>query len=55
MTVAGICPAATSLELEDAKNNLHVPVVVFAVMEQCFKMECALIQAPVQVLMMLNP
>ena len=43
MTVAGIYPAVTLQELEDVKNNLLVLVVVFVVMEQYFKMECALI------------
>ena len=43
MTVAGIYPAVTLQELEDVENSLLVQVVVSVVMEQCFKMGCALI------------
>ena len=43
MTVAGIYPAVTLQELEGVKNSLLVQAVVSVVMEQYFKMECALI------------
>ena len=43
MAVAGIYPAVTLQELEGVENNLLVQVVVSVVMEQYFRMECALI------------
>ena len=43
MAVAGIYLAVTLQELEGVKNSLLVLVVVSVVMEQYFKMECALI------------
>ena len=43
MVVAGIYPAVTLQELEDVKNSLLAQADVSVVMEQYFKMECALI------------